>query len=248
MFVGLQTWRGRGSNHQRLWPAGVLRLITVFFIVWSLCLHSWPFSLPCQRSKSLQWKRENVWKESFFLMVPSKKYINMTYFSYPCSVKTIPSLVPSYFFKGTPVKKVKAGYHIYIFRWGCQWHWLFMCWEGWLMLLGTKEMFDAGGAFLGKSYRTRELNHFEGWEGAIYSKKIDTFLKLWACLVLMMVVESGLQKSPKTQGWLTWKGFQDFQHSSLDKWPVVLPSVAELMNLNMDKRGKLNQKQINKTF
>ena len=39
------------------------------------------------------------------------------------------------------------------------------------------------------------------------------------------------------------KGFQDFLES-LDKWPVALPSVVELMILNLDKKEKLNEEQI----
>lgn len=39
------------------------------------------------------------------------------------------------------------------------------------------------------------------------------------------------------------KGFQDFLES-LDKWPVALPSVVELMIMNLDKKEKLNEEQI----
>ena len=39
------------------------------------------------------------------------------------------------------------------------------------------------------------------------------------------------------------KGFKDFLES-LDKWPVALPSVVELMILNLDKKEKLNEEQI----
>lgn len=39
------------------------------------------------------------------------------------------------------------------------------------------------------------------------------------------------------------KGFQSFLES-LDKWPVALSSVVELMIPNLDKKEKLNEEQI----
>lgn len=60
MFVGLQTWRGRGSDHQRLWPARVLSLTTAFLTVWSSVSIPDPSLSFAKRSKSSQWQRQNV--------------------------------------------------------------------------------------------------------------------------------------------------------------------------------------------